>query len=72
MDISFLQLPSHICCDFSPRGGRREYQFIEYGLDIFCWTMVGAECVQWRCPVPEPPEASLGELRTGVGIYSVE
>ena len=28
--------------------------------------------VQWRCPVPEPPEASLGELRTGVGIYSVE
>ena len=21
--------------------------------------------VQWRCPVPEPPEASLGELRTG-------
>ena len=28
-------------------------------------TMVGAESVQWRCPVPEPPEASLGELRTG-------
>ena len=28
--------------------------------------------VQWRCPVPEPPEASLGELRTGVGMYSVE
>ena len=28
-------------------------------------TMVGAESVQWRCPVAEPPEASLGELRTG-------